>query len=609
MNETGLGNLKPAIVRPPASPRLLAPALILIAAFAAITPQLIRGNSCGHDFNFHVFSWLDIHQSWREGILYPRWAPSPDYGAGEPRYIFYPPLELMAGAALGAVLPWNLVPIALTFLILAGTGLAVRVLAREVMDDGPATLAGCAALFFGYAMFTAYERTDFAELTGAIWMPLLMLFILRDRDPLAPAWKRALDGSAALLTLPMAAAWLSDAPLGVMACYLLAGLALFLAITTKSWAPVIRAAIATALGLGLAAIYIIPAAWEQRWVAIDRATGDLGAMIQGSWLFARHSDPDLALHDVVLHQVSVIVVAMVAVTLAGVLVCWMRGRLPGERRYWLPLAVIPAAVFFLQFPVSFPVWNLLPELHFLQFPWRWLVALEAPMGIFFAAALWPANRRLRFAVIPVCVAIFAVATIWAGQYWFQPCRPEDRVAALLGRFRGGTVLDDSDQFAPPDSDDDLLALGLPDACLVSDPLIPLGKQASDGTVQWNASQGTCKATFSSTAPPGRAPAEHRLIRAHVNQPGYLILRLRTYPAWRVRVNGRALAGLPVRDDGLMVVPVPQGQVQVAVDWTVTPDVIAGWLLSWLSALAIAGLYLMEGKRVTSRLSLVRCLPT
>jgi hypothetical protein len=582
-------------------------AIILLAALIAILPLLVRGPSCGHDFNYHFFSWLDMQRNWRQGIPYPSWAPSPDYRAGEPRYIFYPPLETMAGAALGTILPWNLVPIALTFLILAAAGLAVRALAREGMDDAPAALAGCAAIFFGYALFTAYERSDFAELTGSIWIPLLMLFALRDRNASARRWRRALDGSAAPLALALALAWISDAPLGVMAMYLLAGMALAVALMAKSWAPVIRAAIAAVLGLGMAAIYILPAAWEQRWVAIDRSTGDLGVMIQGSWLFARHSDPNLALHDLVLHQVSEIVVAMIAVTLGGLLVGWLRGRLPDARRWWLPLSVLPFIVLFLQFPISQPVWNALPELRFMQFPWRWLVVLEAPMGIFFAAAVWPVRRRWRFAVVPLCAVLFAVETVWAARYWFQPCRPEDTVAAIVNRYRTGSVLDDSDEFAPPDSDDDLLVLGLPDACLVSDPTVALGKATADGTLVWTAGQGTCQATYSAQTSTASS-VEHLLLRAVIPHPAFLILRLRTYPAWRVRVNGKAVSNLPQRDDGLFAVPVPSGPVTLSVDWTSTPDVIAARCISLIAVLLILGLWALERKLTRPRLSLVRCLP-
>ncbi len=39
----------------------------------------------------------------------------------------------------------------------------------------------------------------------------------------------------------------------------------------------------------------------------------------------------------------------------------------------------------------------------------------------------------------------------------------------------------------------------------------------------------------------------------------------------VRVNGQMLTALPKRDDGLIVVPVPQGPVELTVDWTTAPD--------------------------------------
>ena len=56
-------------------------------------------------------------------------------------------------------------------------------LARQALSDGPATLAGCAALFSGYSMFTAYERSAFGELAGGFWIPLLLLLVFRDRNP------------------------------------------------------------------------------------------------------------------------------------------------------------------------------------------------------------------------------------------------------------------------------------------------------------------------------------------------------------------------------------------------------------------------------------------
>jgi hypothetical protein len=81
------------------------------------------------------------------------------------------------------------------------------------------------------------------------------------------------------------------------------------------------------------------------------------------------------------------------------------------------------------------------------------------------------------------------------------------------------------------------------------------------------------------------------------------LHLRNYAAWKVGVNGEAVAlgaspiyaSLPYRDDGLMAVPVPQGPVRLNVDWTITGDVVMGRLLSLISLGCIGVLYLIERK--------------
>ncbi len=87
------------------------PALILLAAAVAIAPEFLRGPSCGHDFDFHLVSWLDCLNGWRHGIPYPHWTASANFGAGEPRFVFYPPLTWMLGAALSALLPCRWFPL------------------------------------------------------------------------------------------------------------------------------------------------------------------------------------------------------------------------------------------------------------------------------------------------------------------------------------------------------------------------------------------------------------------------------------------------------------------------------------------------------------------
>ena len=581
-------------------PRLAAPAIILLAAFVAIVPQLIRGNSCGHDFDVHLVSWLDCVNAWHHGILYPHWASSPNYGAGEPRFVFYPPLTWMLGAALGLVLPWNLAPIALTFLTLAATGLATRALALEALDDLPATLAGCAALFSGFALFTAYERSAFPEFAGGFWLPLIVLFVLRDRRPSISIFQRAFDGSTAPLAIALAGAWLSNLPLGVMAGYLMAGVALLWAVVRKSWAPLVRAAVAAALGLGLAAFYWLPAAFERNWVDIKQATQDPGYNFESNWLFAHNANPLLALHDQILNQVSWIAVSMIAVAVASIAIGWLRGTLPtgkssASRLWWIPLAAIPAVVFFFLFPVSRPLWYLLPEMRFLQYPWRWLEAVEAPMAIFFVAAIWPSApagprgcaRALLRGVSGrngVCIPVFLPGLL-----------SRRSVPSVLVDYRAGAGFEGMYEYEPPGGDDSSIATGLPDACLVSDPAIVLGRpdpDNPDSNPVWSRDQGSCQATLHFVKGNQTNP-EHRELPAVTAQAGYLVLRLLSYPAWRVRVNGQLLTALPKRDDGLIAVPVPQGPVDVTVDWTDSSDVLAGRWVSVISLLSLLVLARVE----------------
>jgi hypothetical protein len=578
---------------------LAGPAVILLAACVATVPQFLRHNSCGHDFDFHLVSWIDTVAAWRHGILYPHWSPSANYGAGEPRFVFYPPLTWMLGAALGLALPWMGVPVAVMFLLLAGTGLGTRMLAREALDDGPATLAGCAAIFSGYALFTAYERSAFGELTGGFWIPVLLLLTLRDRKPGASTWRRAFDGSTVPLALVLTGAWLSNVPLGVMASYLLAAVALVWAVLLRSWAPILRATVAAALGVGLASFYLVPALVEQRWVEIRQATDDPGSLIENSWLFGRHADPALELHDVELLKVSLIALTMIAVAVGGLFVAWRRERLREKGKWWIPLALIPMAVLLMQLPVSLPVWNALPKLRFLQFPWRWLVVVEAPMGIFFASAVWLTSGWMRRAVIWICSALFVGVTTATALVFYQPCEYEDSVNGTMDSYRHGPGFVGTDEYAPPGADNELVATRLPDACFTPTPTLRLGYGEEGTTPEYR--EGSCDATFYWSADGVGSNAEHLRLSAAAPQAGYMVLKLRTYPAWQVRVNGQLTKAQPNREDGLMVLPVPEGPVQITVDWATTKDVIPGRWLS-LVALALVGSVWWMERRLDARRS-------
>jgi hypothetical protein len=547
---------------------------------------------------------LETQRAWSQGVFYPHWAQSPNWGAGEPRFVFYPPLTWMLGAALGYLIPWNWVPAGLTFLFLAASGLATRALARRLLPAPSATLAGVIATATPYALFTAYERTAFAELAAAAFIPLLLLYALRESQsgPDSRATRTLFRVPYSLLpvSLVLAAIWLTNAPAGVMASYLLAFAALTAAILQRSWGPILRAVIAAPLGLGLAAFYLVPAAWEQRWIAIHQAI-DIGERIADSWLFAHHQDPNLEFHDQVLRTASTILTFTVVIALGALAIC-LRKRIfsRATRHFWLPLALLIPILFLLQLPISAPFWNL-PKLQFLQFPWRWLMVLGTPYAIFLAAATPLSTRRSQLWAAFSWTAILLILAAVASHVFFQFCDEDDAVVNQVALFHDGSGSDGTDEYASVGSDNSLVTSGLPDACLVSDPEKDLGENEpgpnSPSAPVWH--PGSCGRTFIARL----WQNEHKLIQIDSDHDGFVILRLRRYPAWQITVNGKPAALSATREDGLVTVAVRAGPSMIEArwaSWTSTPDVLWGRWISFAALTILVALWIAERRLVHQR---------
>ena len=134
--------------------------------------------------------------------------------------------------------------------------------------------------------------------------------------------------------------------------------------------PLVSGAIAIAAGFALAAFYILPAAWEQRWVQITQAVSEelYPAM---NFLFARANDPDFVAFN---WKVSWVAVGVMIVT--AVAACFAARRRKEFHGIWWTLIALGVASVALMFRPSGWLWRRLPELQFVQFPWRWLGVLR-----------------------------------------------------------------------------------------------------------------------------------------------------------------------------------------------------------------------------------------
>jgi hypothetical protein len=548
----------------PISPKLYswrgALLLLTIAATAVISPMFFLGQASGHDIQFHLASWMDVAGQWREGILYPRWAEWANWGFGEPRFIFYPPASWMAGAALGSLLPWKLVPGVYVWLTLVAAGMAMWKLARNWLPIPPATAA---ALFFAinpYNLIIVYYRSDYAELLAIALLPLLVLYAVRVSK----------EGSRhiPMLALVLASIWVSNAPAAVIATYSLPLVFLVECALRRHLRPLFLGGTAMVGGFGLAAFYILPAAWEQRWVQIEYAIGD-NLHPDQNFLFTHSSDIDFQKFN---WTVSYIAVGLILFTVVTAAISATRRRNFLEL-WWTCLALAGVSIF-LMIPLGTPAWNHLPELRFIQFPWRWLGPLGLVVALLMAVCMNRSRKRWARLLIPVVVlaAIGTAATAMVRDAWWDSC-DAPFIAEEISSAHG---YEGTDEYSP-------LGLDRTDLFASDAAYGPTGQIA-----EMDNDSGTIVTSTGIRVHIDRSSAEGKVFTVETSRQTELALHVLDYPAWKATVDGNATQIEAAPDTAQILLRLPPGTHQVELRFTRTWDRAAADAISVFSAIGLLG---------------------
>ena len=341
--------------------------LVLLAARPALQPQIMHG----HDALEYLPRSQLFYQELASGDFFPRWTAYLNAGYGEPFFNFNPPVFYYLTSlwhALGSsfVLAQNLA--ALTVTALAGLGMYLLV---ATAAGRPAGLAAAAAyLFAPYFMVNLYVRQALADFTAFAWLPYAFWGVERFSRK-GQAVFLALGSAAAALLL------LSSNPVALITFPFLVLWAAWLAYQDRSWRSLGRGLVCLGLGAGLAAYFWAPALAESSLVHLERLKqGYLNyrnhfvqpqQLLVSAWGYGYSlSGPE----DGASFQLGIPQLLAWAAALAFLPRIRRRSPLAGQ---WavLGLATTAVAAFLASQPAAF-LWDRLPLLQIIEFPWRYL---------------------------------------------------------------------------------------------------------------------------------------------------------------------------------------------------------------------------------------------
>jgi hypothetical protein len=537
--------------------RLIAPLVLMGAVTVACAGFLAVGPHVGHSLTWNVNWSRGFAEALRAGEWYPRWMPAMEMGAGSPIFFYYGSIPFYATAV-----PYllcgscdDLVALGIgEWLIVLASALAFYAFARR--HAGPAAAAGAALVYALLPYHFAIDltvRQAVGETAAYVWMPLALLAV--DRMASGQRGVVGLGVAYALLTM-------THLPATVLFSPFLVAYGAVWAWAGRSTTVLARTVAGVALGVLLAAVYLVPALFLQDAISPQFLWDE--QYDPRRWLFGSGAPPKI--------WFSLRLLYVFLTTTVPWLVCWplaYRASRDGDRVRAVAWLLFVGGAWFLMTIVSAPLWSALPVLQKVQFPWRVGIVLDlavAATAVLVFKGIDLGARRVRAIVMIVLVALPVVGTLVFGTQWARwdlsrRASYRAKTARLVALAAGPP------EYFTPRATESPLAVR---AALAAAPELVDTRGGGQLTVL------------------GRTPRRIAL-RASLARSTDVVVRQFYFPGWVARAPGwpapvRAEPSSPL---GLLVFSLPAGAYDLDIVLTRTWQETAGLATSGLTVVAVA----------------------
>jgi hypothetical protein len=522
---------------------------------------------------------IEVSRGIHEGELYPRWFGDLGGGFGNPYFVFYAPFIYYVSAAfhfLGFGILSSLKLMIFLGVVLSGIGMFL--LARTFWGNYGGLVSAVAFIYVPYRMVNIYIRGDFAEAFAMALFPFVLYFFYQLLDQKTwYDWVGAVASYAALILTHNCSALIFS---GFLVLFI--G---FVSLRERKLCQLLRGLGGVAWAIALSAIFWLPALLEKKWVNIHLIYSDpaldfrnnfiqLDKLLSPVWnLEGGIGGRDLSF------QIGWPHLLLAFFSVVYILQLNPEKKLVKQNAQFFLLCVL-LALFFTH-PSSQRVWETLPLVKYLQFPWRYLTVLATFVSllcgglfVYFSAA----SKMNQKALLTVLLIVIVLATIQYCRVKGHYVMNEEMLTPAFVRNDGGTVsacnkssmdtIEDYGEYMPRS------VTRLPSKELAGKVFSPSGKASV-----MNIKHFLSRYEFTVIA----------------EDNAEVIVGSFYYPGWEARVQGKPLA-LFTDEEGLIHLRIPEGDHDVVVLFGDTWERKLGKAISVVGVLAFVPMFFLDRKR-------------
>lgn len=377
--------------------------IIIVTAFGIIAgiSLLHEGLPPTHDGEYHVVRFYEFDKTLRGGDWYPRWAADLNHGYGIPLFNYVYPLPNYVSSALHMLDISFIDAFKLNMFFATIIGSAFFYLwTKQFWGKLGGIVSSVFYTFSPYHFVDIYIRGSVGEVWALAFFPAFLWaytkFVKSKR-------KMFLVFSSIFLALII----FSHNILALM--FFLFSLSYILLLICKEKNKkylMLSSFILILLGLGLSAIFWLPAIYETKYVTglqifdVSAHFPDLYQLLIPSW---GSGFSGAGMQNELSYQIGV--ANLLGIFLSVIVIILQIKRKDKKAYYSLFFLLWSILVLFLMLGISKPVWQLVPFMNYFQFPWR-LLSVEILFASFLAGSIFSLNIKKR--LINVGLAIFLV---------------------------------------------------------------------------------------------------------------------------------------------------------------------------------------------------------